>query len=114
MDRYSDLEDETRERVRKLFHDYRHFAWAATLGYRPTDAATLREHLVLVAIHDQDRDPRDTIVWLDHLCREARDAGVDPGPVLEEVSSIASDVDRWRFGSTRRLMLAAASRWAPR
>ena len=34
------------ERVCELFHTYRDFAWAATLPYRPTDAESLRKHVV--------------------------------------------------------------------
>ena len=84
--------------------------WAKKFPNRPTDAASLRKHLVLVAIHDQDDDPRDTIVWMDGILREARDAGVDVRPEVQEVAKITSDVDRWRYGSTRKLMLAAGER----
>ena len=111
VDRYPTFDDATRQRARELFQSYHYFAWATSLPYRPTDAASLRKHLVLVAIHDQDDDPRDTIVWMDHILREARDAGVDVRPEVQEVAKIASDVDRWRYGSTRKLMLAAGERW---
>lgn len=114
VQQYPAFDDPTRERVRELFRAHHSFAWAATLGYRPTDAESLRKHLVLVALHDQDDDPRDTIVWLDQICREAREAGVDSSPVIERVARLASDVDRWKYGSTRRLMLTAAERWRAR
>lgn len=111
VDRYPALDEATRDRVRELFHTFSAFAWATTLGHRPTSEEWLRQHLVLVAIHDRTDDPRDTIVWLDQICREARDAGVDPRPALEEVAQIASDAPRMRFGSTRQMMRTAVERW---
>ena len=105
MDAYLVTDDPTRQRIRELFQANRSFAWAATLPRRPIDVESLRKHLALVSIHDQVPDPRDTIVWLDHILREARDAGVDLRAVAGEVARITSDVDRWRFGSTRQLML---------
>ena len=111
VERYPTLDEATRQRVRELFHTFRAFAWATTLGYRPRSAERLHRHLVLVSIHDLVDDPRDTIVWLDQICREARDAGVDVRSVIEQVAPIASDADCYRFGSTRQLMLGAAERW---
>jgi hypothetical protein len=111
VDRYPALDDATRHRVQELFHTFRSFAWATTLGHRPTSAERLRRHLVLVTIHDLVDDPRDTIVWLDQICRQARDAGVDVRRVIEQVAPIASDADRYRFGSTRQFMLRAGERW---
>jgi hypothetical protein len=35
------MDEATRQRVRELFHEFRYFTWATTLGYRPTDAASL-------------------------------------------------------------------------
>jgi hypothetical protein len=111
---YPQLDEAARQRVRDLFRTYQSFAWAAGLGYRPTDGQSFRKHLLLVAINDQGRDPRDAIMWLDQLCREARAAGMDPRPLLEEVAPVASATDRWGFGSMRELMLAAARRWGLR
>ena len=111
VDRYPMLDDATRRRLRELFHTFRAFAWATTLGYRPTSVERLRRHLVLVVIHELVDDPRDTIVWLDQICREARDAGVDVRPVIEQVALLASGADRFGFGSTRQFMLRAGERW---
>jgi hypothetical protein len=41
VERYPAMDEATRQRVRELFHEFRYFTWATTLGYRPTDAASL-------------------------------------------------------------------------
>jgi hypothetical protein len=50
-------EDE-RETVRKLFEEYRAFAWAASLPFEPTTEENFRQHLLLFSIKDQGRDSR--------------------------------------------------------
>jgi len=97
-------EDE-REAVRKLFAEYRAFAWAASLPCEPTTEENFRQHLLLFSITDQGRDSRDAILLLQDLCRRARAAGVNMAPVLKDVAVLSSDQNKYGMGSTRDMLL---------
>jgi hypothetical protein len=97
--------DETRQALRKLFEENRSFSWASSLSYRPITDESFRAHLILFSIKDQGRDTRDAILLLQHLCKTAVSAGVKIKPILQEVSEISSDMDKYKMGSTRSLLL---------
>ena len=63
-----------------------------------------------MAVVDQGDDTRDMMVDLDHLCGQARDAGVDMRPLLLTVAELSSDMDKYGMGSTRAILRRAASR----
>jgi hypothetical protein len=98
------VEDE-REAVRKLFSQYRAFAWAATLPFAPTTEENFRQHLVLFSMKDQGRDSRDAILLLQDLGRQAKAAGVLIEPILKEVAELCSNRNRFGMGSTRDMLL---------
>ena len=91
-----------------LFVEYKAFAWAASLRSSPTDEENLRRHLLLFSLKDQGRDSRDALLCLQDLCREARSAGVNPGPVLREVAELSSHRNKYGMGSTREMLLRAS------
>jgi hypothetical protein len=95
------------EAVRKLFEEYRAFAWAASLPFEPTTEETFRQHLLLFSMKDQGRDSRDAILLLQDLCKRARAAGVNVAPVLKEVAALSSDQNKYGMGSTRGMLLKA-------
>ncbi|MER7007534.1 hypothetical protein ABT297_31445 [Dactylosporangium sp. NPDC000555] len=95
-----------RAAIRGLFERYPSFRWAAHLPPCWDTAAEFRTRLVLLCAHDQAPDTRDEILALRDLCDRARRAGIDVGPVLEEVATMASDADRYGMGSTRAILLA--------
>ncbi len=99
--------DDERQAIRALFVEYRAFAWAASLPFRPTNEENLRRHLLLFSIIDLGRDSRDALLWLQDICREARNAGVSSGPVLREVAELSSDRNKYGMGSTREMLLRA-------
>jgi hypothetical protein len=99
--------DSERHAIRALFVEYRAFAWAATLPFGPTDEENLRQHLLLFSMKDQGRDSRDALLWLQELCQEARNAALDPGPVLREVAKLSSDKNKYGMGSTREMLSRA-------
>src|SRR5690349_1675016 len=99
-------EDE-REAVRKLFEQYRAFAWAASLPFEPTTEENFRQHLLLFSIKDQGRDSRDAILLLQDLCQRAKAAGVNTAPVLKDVATLSSDKNKFGIGSTNGLLLKA-------
>jgi len=105
---YRGSSPEDRQRIRELFEKYDAFAWAAALPERPTTDEGFREHLLWFSVVDQGRDSRDAILWLRHLCTEARDAGVVIAPILREVAALSSDNDKYAMGSTRKQLADAA------
>jgi hypothetical protein len=99
--------DRERQAIRALFVEYRSFAWAASLPFGPGNEENLRRHLLLFSIKDQGRDSRDALLWLQDLCREARNAGVDPESVLREAAKLSSDKNKYGMGSTMEMLLRA-------
>ncbi len=104
---YPTRDDETRGAIRKLFADNRSFSWAAALSYKPITDESFRAHLILFSIKDQGRDTRDAILALQSVCAIATSAGVKIAPILKEVAELSSDVNKYRMGSTRSLLLRA-------
>jgi len=96
-----------REAVRKLFEEYRAFAWAASLPFEPTTEENFRQHLLLFSIKDQGRDSRDAILLLQDLCQRAKAAGVNTTPVLKDVATLSSDKNKFGIGSTNGILLKA-------
>jgi len=108
IDFYPASRDHDRHSIRALFEEYRAFAWAASLPFGPADEEKLRQHVLLFSIKDQGRDSRDALLWLQDLCREARNSGVDSTPVLREVADLCSDSNKYGMGSTRDMLVRAS------
>ena len=102
---YAQGGEETREAVRRLFTEYRSFAWAAALPDPPTSPVGLRRHLIVFSMKDQARDSRDALLTLQEICRAAAAAGVDLEPALRDVAAMSSRVDRYGMGSTSDMLL---------
>ena len=97
--------DERRAAIRRMFAEYRSFAWAATLPVPRTTAQGLRQHLILFSMQDQGQDSRDALLTLQEICREASAAGLDTAPVLLEVAELSSSINKYGMGSTRDMLL---------
>jgi len=104
---YSTADADMRQAIRKLFEDHRSFSWAATFPFQPVTDESFRDHLILFSIKDHEQDTRDAIVLLHSLCEKARSAGVEIGPILNEIAELSSDVNKYGMGSTRSLLLKA-------
>ncbi len=100
----------TRAAIRQLFDRYTSFRWAAHLGSDWDTAEEFRARLVDLSARDQGADTRDEILVLQDLCDQALRAGIDVGPILDEVAAISSDVDRYGMGSMRRVILGYGKR----
>jgi hypothetical protein len=101
--------DERRE-LRGFFRKYDAFAWAATLPERPATEEGFRNHLLHFSLVDQGRDSRDAFLTLQYLCAEAKRAGIDVRPILNEVAALSSDENKYGMGSTRKQLIDAAER----
>jgi hypothetical protein len=105
LEHYAAATDAERRAIRALVDGHPSFAWAASPPAADSPAATLRLRLIHFALRDQGRDPRDAVLWLDDLCRTP---GVPPEDLMalrREVGPMASNEDRYGFGSTRSMLL---------
>src|SRR5215470_1777386 len=101
--------EETRSAIRRMFAEYRSFAWAAALSTPRTSVEGLRQHLILFSIKDQGRDSRDALLTLQEIVREADTARVDKAATLRAVAAMSSSTNRHGMGSTRDMLLKFAS-----
>src|ERR1041385_6529645 len=97
--------EHTRAAIREFFVQYHAFTWAATLSERPLTTGAFRRHLILFSIKDQGCDSRDALLTLGEICHEARTAGIDPEPLLQDIAGISSTINRFGMGSTRQMLL---------
>jgi hypothetical protein len=104
---YQSAVEEHRQALRKLFAKYRAFAWASSLPVSPTIAEGFRQQLLLFSLKDQGRDSRDALLLLQDLCRQARTAGINTAPILNEVAELSSDINKYGMGSTKQMLLKA-------
>jgi hypothetical protein len=111
---YADGDEEVRATERGWFERYASFRWAVHLPDPPSTPAGFRLQITHLSARDQVPDTRDELLLLWDLCRDATAAGVDIGPILAEIAAISSDVDRYGFGSTRRILLGAGRHDASR
>lgn len=107
---YAEGNDEVRATVRGWFERYPSFRWAVRLPDPPTTETGFRLQVTHLSARDQVPDTRDELLTLWEMCRDAKAAGVDVGPILAEIAEISSEVDRYGFGSTRRILLDARDR----
>jgi hypothetical protein len=97
--------DEERREIRILVNEYNSFFWAAYPPASETAAESLRLRLMHFALIDQYPDPRDAVLHLQELC-EHPGVSVDTlASLRREVAAMASDEDRYGFGSTQSMLL---------
>ena len=112
IDAYANGDEVERSEVRALFVRYPSFRWAVGLAEPATTAEGFRLHLLHLSARDQRPDGRDELLTLGYLCEQAVGAGIDIRPALVEVAGLSSDVDHYRLGSTRQMILTCLARWA--
>lgn len=64
-----------------------------------------RRKMVLVVLEDQGKDPRDTVLTLAQLRKEAEKNSIDADAIFREMAAIASKRDKYGWGSTSDLLL---------
>lgn len=102
VEEYPKAAPEWRQGARTLFRRFESFAWAAPMPYEIETPEGFCAHLVLFSLIDQGKDPRDARLWIQDLCRTARDAGMAVNDALREAANWSSDEDPYQWGSTRR------------
>jgi hypothetical protein len=110
IERYAAGDEAVRVAIRRLFDRYTSFRWAAHLPREWHTAEEFRAHLIHLSARDQGPDTRDEILTLQDLCDRALRAGIDVGPILDEVAAMSSEEDRYGMGSMRQVILAYGKR----
>lgn len=101
IDLYATGDEPVRTAIRRLFDKYTGFRWAAHLPRDWSTATGFRDHLIHLSARDQGADTRDEILGLQDLCEQARQAGIDIDPILDDVAAMSSTEDRYGMGSMR-------------
>ena len=96
-----------REAIRDLFHKHTSVSWAIRPPLPPTSEEGFRSWLLMISMVDQGADTRDTILLVSKITRSAAGAGVNIGPIIEEIAGISSDENRYGMGSVRSILLSA-------
>ncbi|GAA4724971.1 hypothetical protein [Phytohabitans rumicis] len=102
---YAGGDDAVRAAIRRLFDRYKSFRWAVHLPRQWHTAEDFRARLIHMSARDQGADTRDEILALQDMCERAMTAGIDVGPILDEVAAMSSDVDRYGMGSMKDVIL---------
>ncbi|UUU36077.1 hypothetical protein JIX56_43075 [Streptomyces sp. CA-210063] len=104
---YADGDEELRTSIRGLFDRHTAFRWGVHLPFEPTPEG-FRLRLLHLSAVDQGSDTRDELLALGDLCEQAREAGIDLGPLLREAADLSSREDKYGMGSMRDILLRTA------
>ena len=104
---YADGDEELRTSIRGLLDLHTAFRWGVHLPFEPTPEG-FRLRLLHMSAVDQGHDTRDELLALRDLCAQAREAGIDLGPLLREAAELSSREDRYGMGSMRDILLRTA------
>lgn len=96
---YETGDDATRKTIRRLFASHRNVTYSIGSGARE-----YRQRLIWIAATDEYRDPRDTVVAIDEVIKDAVAHDFDIAPILEDIAAMAADVSDAPYPSTRRAM----------
>ncbi|MEU6374666.1 hypothetical protein [Streptomyces sp. NPDC046909] len=107
---YEQGDEGTRVAVRGLLGQCDDFSWATRALPPGRTPEAFRRRLLYLSARDQAFDPRDEMVWLNDMCEQAREAGVDMRPLLLEIAELSSTEDKYGMGSLRGILLRAAER----
>lgn len=114
LDLYLRGGDTDRIFVRDLLQQNPSFRWGFGWGVASQiqGAEDARKALAVLSMKDGDKDYRDEIVALDHLCAAMKRAGLPVATLLTEAAAWSSDIARFPpTPSTRALLLRYAARF---
>jgi hypothetical protein len=80
-----------RTSIRSLFALNSSFTWATPVRPPLTTEQGFRQALLKISAVDRAQDMRDTILHLNEISAKAEAAGVNTGPIFDEVAALSSD-----------------------
>ena len=101
-----------RTSIRSLFALNSSFTWATPVRPPLTTEQGFRQALLKISAVDRAQDMRDTILHLNEISAKAEAAGVNTGPIFDEVAALSSDESAGQMGSMRSIFLRARYRYS--
>ena len=105
VDRFKTLDAGQRQKIIDLLEKNHSLMYSAVIDADIETQEGFRRNLILFVIEDQGKDTRDAIVALAHHRECGEQLGFDVDSIFEEVAQLASDRDKYGWGSTRDLLL---------
>ena len=105
VDRFGSLDYSQRQKIIDLLEKNDSLLYSAVIDADFETQDGFRRHMILFVIEDQGKDTRDAIVALAHYRKRGEQLGFDVDSIFKEVAQIASDRDKYGWGSTRDLLL---------
>lgn len=105
VDEFPKLTAENRRKVSELVNRYSGINWLTDLMRKVESIEAFRLSLTWFVIMDQGKDTRDAILELESYISKGKTFGYPVKALLQEISRMASEQDRYGWGSTRDLIL---------
>ena len=104
VDHFESLDVPQRQAVIDLMEKNESLIYSAVITDNIETVGGFRRNMILFVIADQGKDTRDAIVALEHYRELGQKRGYDVDAIYEKLASIASDHDKYGWGSTRELL----------
>jgi hypothetical protein len=101
---FESLDEDQRQQLMALMAENHNLMYCAVTGVDRDSREGLYQELILFILDDQGRDPRDAMLALDGLAERARKLGLHPRRLFRKLAPLASDRDRYGWGSTREFL----------
>ena len=105
VDRFESLDADQRQTIIDLLEKNDSLMYSAVIDADFETQEGFRRNMILFAIEDQGKDTRDAIVALAHYRKRGEQLGFDVDSIFKEIAQLASDRDKYGWGSTRDLLL---------
>ncbi len=105
VDVFPALSHDQRLQLIDFLYENESVMYSAVINADPRTEDGFRHHIILYILDDQGRDTRDAILALDALRRTGEKAGLNVTRIFRELAEMASDRDKFGWGSTRHLLL---------
>ena len=104
IDQYELLNTTQRQMIIDLLDKNDSLMWSAVIDYDLETEEGFRRNMLLFVLADQGKDSRDAIVALSHYRNQGEKRGYDVDGIFKQMAQLASDNDKYGWGSTRELL----------
>lgn len=105
VDQFRSLDSGQRQTIIDLMAKNQSLMYSAVIDSAIETRDGFYETMILFVIADQGKDTRDAIVALSHYRACGEERGFDVNLIFEHMARLASDRDKYGWGSTRDLLL---------
>lgn len=105
IDQFPKLNARERLSLSELVDQYNGVTWLTDITTKVETIEAFKANLIWFVIRDQEKDTRDAILSLRSLIEKGRALDYPVKALLQEVSELASQEDKYGWGSTRNLIL---------